>query len=170
MEDDVPVEAMSVKWNSMNIKSVLEREETKELTSLYLLTDLSTAIDIQRLLDTKFNNQVNEMKIGILMGTIDFLLSEKQFALIMGILNENLKEGVQAPKKPAQPQIAAAPKKEEEAKPAPVEKEQPPPSEEGIVSKLELSVELQRIQMSILRGYGKLSDVHDRYVKLSYLY
>jgi hypothetical protein len=116
MEDDVPVEAMDIKWNSMNIKSVLEREQTKELTSLYLLQDLSTAIEIQRLLDVKYNNQVNEMKIGILMGAMDFLLSEKQFALIMGILNENLKEGAAttAPKKAAQPQ-AAAPKKEEQS-------------------------------------------------------
>ena len=98
---------------------------------------------------------------------MDFYLSEKQFGLIMGVLNENMKEGVTnkpIANQPAAPSSSSSPAVSKN--PSLTSGNQKPSqaieTKENLsvntIPKLALDVYLARIKMTILKGVGLKED------------
>ena len=58
------MEHMVVSLTSMNMKSKLKANGT-ELVEVPVMTDVSITVKLERLLDSKYNDKVSEMKVCI---------------------------------------------------------------------------------------------------------
>lgn len=131
-----------------------------------MLQDFTVTLAIHRLLDLNENAKYPQFDIKIDVSSIEFFVSEAQAILLFAILNENIKEGMKAmePSEPPSTKLQEVPEEEVISRrssfavsPLPIQQKKDTSS----FIKVQLSFDLQKIGLYLLRGIGTVRGKHD---------